>query len=151
MRYRTIGGTDVQASVIGLGAEHLDEKPYAVVEETIHAALDSGVNIMDVFMPGEEVRRNIGRAIAGRRDKVLLQGHICSTDINQQYDISRDLPVVKKYFEDLLRFLGTDYIDFGMLFFIDSEDDFRNAFASPILDYALELKSRGACFELRTY
>ncbi len=143
MHYRTIGKTGIQASVIGLGAEHLDEKPYGVVEETIHAALDNGVNIIDVFMPGEEVRRNIGKALAGRRDKVLIQGHICSTDVNQQYDISRDLPVVKKYFEELLRFLGTDYIDFGMLFYIDTEEDFAGAFESPILEYALELKEKG--------
>ncbi len=143
MIHRAIGKTGLSASVVGLGAEHLDEKPYAVVEETIHAALDNGINIMDVFMPGEEVRKNIGKAIAGRRDKFLLQGHICSTDINQQYDISRDLPTVKKYFEDLLRFLNTDYIDFGMLFFIDSEADFKGAFESPVLDYALELKKKG--------
>ena len=143
MHYRTIGKTGIQASVIGLGAEHLDEKPYAVVEETIHAALDNGVNIIDAFMPGEEVRRNIGKALAGRRDKVLIQGHICSTDVNQQYDISRDLPVVKRYFEELLRFLGTDYIDFGMLFYIDTEADFADVFESPILEYALDLKKKG--------
>ena len=143
MLYREIGKTGLSAGVVGLGAEHLDEKPYAVVEETIHAALDNGMNIIDVFMPGEEVRRNIGKALAGRRDKVLLQGHICSVDLNRQYDISRDLPTAKKYFENLLRFLDTDYIDFGMLFFIDSEEDYRGAFESPVLDYARELKAKG--------
>jgi predicted aldo/keto reductase-like oxidoreductase len=143
MRYRAIGKTGLSAGVVGLGAEHLDGKPYAVVEETIHAAIDRGVNLVDVFMPGEEVRRNIGKALAGRRDKVLLQGHICSTDVNRQYDISRDLPAVKKYFADLLLFLGTDHIDFGMLFFIDSEADFKAVFESAILDYALDLKNRG--------
>jgi predicted aldo/keto reductase-like oxidoreductase len=143
MQYRDIGKTGMSASIIGLGAEHLDEKPYAVVEETIHAALDNGVNIIDVFMPGEEVRKNIGKALGGRRDKVLLQGHICSVDINQQYDISRDLPTAKMYFENLLRFLGTDYIDFGMLFFIDSLDDYSAVFDSSILEYALDLKKKG--------
>jgi predicted aldo/keto reductase-like oxidoreductase len=143
MQFRHAGNTGIEVSVVGLGAEHLDEKPYDIVEETIHAAIDNGVNIIDVFMPGEEVRKNIGKALAGRRDKVMLQGHICATDINQQYDISRDLPTVKKYFENLLRFLNTDYIDFGMLFFIDSEADFNGAFTSPILDYALDLKAKG--------
>ncbi len=143
MEYRTIGKTGISASIVGLGAEHLDEKPYGAVEETIHAALDHGVNIMDVFMPGEEVRKNVGKAIAGRRDKVIIQGHICSTDVGQQYDISRDPATAKKYFENLLRFLGTDYIDFGMLFFIDSDADFKGVFESPILDYALDLKKKG--------
>jgi predicted aldo/keto reductase-like oxidoreductase len=144
MRYRAIGRTGMSASVIGLGAEHLDGKSYAVVAETVHAALDNGVNLIDVFMPGEEVRKNIGKAISGRRDKVLLQGHICSTDVGQQYDISRDPATARRYFEDLLRFLGADCIDFGMLFFIDSAEDYAGAFESPIIEYALDLKKRGA-------
>jgi hypothetical protein len=98
---------------------------------------------MDLFMPGETVRLNIGKALAGRRDKVLIQGHICSTDVNQQYDISRDLKTIKKYFEDLLRCLNTDYIDFGMLFFIDSEKNFAEVFEGDALPYALDLKKKG--------
>lgn len=143
MIYRPIGNTGMSASVIGLGAEHLDNKPYETVEQVIHASLDNGINIMDVFMPGEEVRQNIGRAIKGRRDKLLIQGHICASDLNQQYDISRDLPTIKKYFENLLRCLNTDYIDFGMLFFIDTEKHFAEVFEGDALPYALELKKKG--------
>ena len=143
MHYRFIGKTGMSAGIIGLGTEYLDGEPYSVVDETISAAVANGVNIIDVFMPGEEVRKNIGKALAGRRDKVMIQGHLCSTDINQQYDISRDLPTVKKYFENLLRSLGTDYIDFGMLFFIDSDKDYKGVFESPIIEYALELKEKG--------
>lgn len=143
MEYRQIGRTGLQAGVVGLGCEHLDGKPYTVVEETIHAALDNGINLMDLFMPGEEVRSNIGRALAGRRDKMMIQGHICSVDLNQQYDISRDPAVCRRYFETLLRCLRTDYIDFGMLFFVDSAADYSAAFESDILEYAQDLKRRG--------
>ena len=143
MIYRPIGNTGMSASIIGLGMEHLDNKPYETVERVINAALDRGINMMDLFMPGESVRLNIGRALAGRRDKVLIQGHIGSTDINQQYDMSRDLKTIKKYFENLLRCLNTDYIDFGMLFFIDSEKDFTGVFEGDTLPYALELKKQG--------
>ena len=143
MEYRQIGRTGLQAGVVGLGCEHLDGKPYAVVEETIHAALDNGINLMDLFMPGEEVRSNIGRALAGRRDRMMIQGHICSVDLNQQYDISRDPAVCRRYFVTLLRCLRTDYIDFGMLFFVDSAADYSAAFESDILEYAQDLKRRG--------
>lgn len=143
MEYRRIGATGMEASVIGLGAEHLDNKPYEVVEETIHAAMEHGINIMDMFMPGREVRTNIGKALAGNRDKFIIQGHIGSTDQNQQYDISRDLPTCKRYFEEMLHCLGTDYIDCGMLFFIDSEKDFDKIFNSDIATYAQQLKQQG--------
>ena len=143
MIYRPIGNTGMSASVIGLGGEHLDNKPYETVERVLHAALDRGINILDLFMPGEPVRQHIGKALAGRRDKMLIQGHIGSTDINEQYDKSRDLKTIKKYFENLLRCLNTDYIDFGMLFFIDSEEHFADVFKGDSLPYALELKKKG--------
>lgn len=143
MEYRKIGKTGMAASIIGLGAEHLDNKPYAVAEETIRAALEQGINIMDVFMPGDEVRRNIGKALGSRRKDMIIQGHIGSVDLSEQYDISRDLPTCKRYFEKLLENLGTDYIDVGMLFFMDSDEAFEQIYANGIVDYALELKQKG--------
>ena len=143
MKYRKLGKTGMEAGIIGLGAEHLDGKEYEVVKETIDAAKEYGMNMMDVFMPGSDIRQKIGKALGNDRDKFILQGHIGSTDINQQYDISRDLSTNKNYFEGLLKDLGTDYIDFGMLFFIDSEQHFDEVFNSDIVKYAEELKQKG--------
>lgn len=141
MEYREVGNTGEKASIVGLGCEHLDGKPFSQVRDTIEAALESGVNIFDVFMPGREIRENIAKALDGRRENVLIQGHIGSTDLRQQYDISRDLPVVKRYFEDLLRIFG--YIDFGMMFFIDSEEDYQGVFETGFADYVQSLKQQG--------
>lgn len=141
MQYREIGKTGCKAGIIGLGGEHLDGKPYTQVADTISAALDCGINVIDVFMPGHEVRSNIAKALGNRRDRMMIQGHIGSTDLNQQYDISRDLPTVQKYFEDILRSFG--YIDFGMMFFIDSEDDFKGVFETDFVNYVQRLKQQG--------
>ncbi|MCL2231367.1 MAG: aldo/keto reductase [Treponema sp.] len=142
MIFRDVGNTGKKAGVIGLGCEHLDGKPYDQVKSTIDAALECGINIFDLFMPGTEVRENISKALGARRKDVLIQGHICSTNIGQQYDISRDMPTVQKYFEELLRLCG-GYIDFGMLFFIDSEDDYKKVFDTEIASYAQKLKEKG--------
>ncbi len=141
MIYREVGKTGKQGSIIGLGCEHLDGMPYKQVKETIDAAVEHGINIMDVFMPGKEVRDNIAKALGPNREKVLIQGHIGSTDVNQQYDISRDLPTVQKYFEELLKTFG--YIDFGMMFFIDSEDDYKGVFDTGFITYVEKLKKQG--------
>ncbi|MGI6153304.1 MAG: aldo/keto reductase [Christensenellaceae bacterium] len=143
MEYRKIGKTDMQAGVIGIGTEYLDNKPYEIVEEVIHAALENNINMMDLFMPGETVRKNIGLAMGSRRKDFIIQGHIGSTDIGQQYDICRDLDTCKRYFENLLTCLKTDYIDIGMLFYIDTEEDFNKIFDNGIVDYAKTLKKQG--------
>ena len=142
MIFREIGKTGKQASVIGLGCEYLDGKPYDQVKITIDTALECGINIFDIFMPGTQVRENILKALGARRKDILIQGHICSTNIGQQYDISRDMPTVQKYFEELLRLCG-GYIDFGMLFFIDSDDDYKKVFETDVADYARKLKEKG--------
>lgn len=143
MEYRALGRTGMEAGVIGLGCEHLDGKPYEQTREVIDAALGQGVNIIDVFMPGDEVRRNIGRALGTRRRDVIIQGHIGSVDLNQQYDISRDPEICRDYFERLLRHLNTDYIDIGMLFFVDGDDHFESVFHGGIAEYAQKLKQQG--------
>ncbi|MCL2828280.1 MAG: aldo/keto reductase [Oscillospiraceae bacterium] len=141
MLYRELGQTGKKVSIIGHGCEHLDGKPYEQIKETIDAALEYGVNIFDVFMPGEEIRSHIAKALGDRRKDVMIQGHIGATDVNRQYDISRDMPTVKRYFESLLRMFG--YIDFGMMFFIDSEEDYRGVFETDFVTYVEHLKKQG--------
>ena len=143
MQYRPIGATGLSASVVGLGTEHLDKKPYPVVEEVIGAAIERGINILDLFMPGDEVRKNIGKALAGNREKMIIQGHIGSTDLREQYDMSRDLETCKQYFDKLLTHLGTDYIDCGMLFFLDSDEDIDAMFDNGVVAHAQDLKRQG--------
>lgn len=141
MDYREIGKTGLKAGTIGLGCENLDGKPYSQIEETINAALDNDINLLDIFMPGTEIRNNISKALGKRRENVMIQGHICSTDVKEQYDISRDMETVQKYFEEFLRIFG--YADFGMLFFIDSQKDFDKVFDGGIADYVMKLKQNG--------
>ncbi|MDR0876777.1 MAG: aldo/keto reductase, partial [Treponema sp.] len=143
MQYRKIGKTGLEAGIIGLGGGPLAEISAAEVDAIIGTALENGVNILDCFMPGTEVRNTIGKAIKGKREKILIQGHIGSTDIHEQNDVSRDLPTCKKYFESLLTDIGTDYIDIGMFFFVDTKEDFSAVFETDLLEYAQKLKERG--------
>ncbi len=143
MEFRRVGNTGIEVSAVGLGTEHVDNQPLNVVEEVIGAAIDNGITVMDMFMPGDAVRSNIGHALSGRRDKIAIQGAIGSVDLRDQYDVSRDLKECQQYFENMLRCLKTDYIDFGMLFFADTHEDIDLMLENCIVDYARALKQQG--------
>lgn len=64
-----VGSTGLESSIIGIGLERGGTKPLEQVEGVVHCALDHGVNIMDMFMPGQEIRGHIGQAPAGRRTR----------------------------------------------------------------------------------
>lgn len=51
------------------------------------------------------------------------------------------MPTVRKYFDELLRIFG--YIDFGMMFFIDSEEDYQGVFETDFITYVQNLKQKG--------
>nr|WP_122012613.1 aldo/keto reductase [Maliibacterium massiliense] len=143
MLYRKLGRTGMQVSEVGLGCEHLEGKPYEQVAAVIDAALAGGINALDVFMSEPQVRTDIGRALGARRRDVVLQGHIGAAWVDGQYLRTRDIDLCKTYFEDLLTRLGTDYIDVGMIHYVDTRRDFETVFGGPVIAYAQQLKAQG--------
>ena len=143
MNYRPIPRCDFKVSEIGLGGEHLEKKEKSLVEEVIGAALDGGINIMDVFMPQPEVRSHIGDATRHTRQKIHLQGHIGATLEDGQYKRPREVAVCDEFVRDFLARFQTDYIDIGMIHFVDDLDDWHTIETQEILEYALQLKQKG--------
>lgn len=143
MNYRQLGNTGLQVSEIGFGAEQMQEKPFETVDAVVNTALDGGVNIMDVFMPQAEVRSHLGKALGNRRKDMLLQGHIGAVVREGQYARSRDPKECDVFIQDFLSRFHTDYIDIGMIHFVDTEEDYLSCFESPFLDYVLSLKKSG--------
>lgn len=143
MRYRELGNTGLQVSEIGLGAEWLERHNEEEVKAVIQRCESYGINILDCWMSNPEVRTKIGNAICGHREKWVIQGHFGSTWQEGQYVRTRDLPKVKEAFQDLLTRLQTDYIDLGMIHFVDSEAEFRRVMEGEFLAYVKEQKEKG--------
>ncbi|MFV0399646.1 MAG: aldo/keto reductase [Oscillospiraceae bacterium] len=143
MIYRALGRTGMKVSEIGLGCEHLQGKDAQTVKNMIDAALEQDVNILDIFMSEPQVRSDIGAALRGRRDKVFIQGHIGAIWKDGQYGRSRNIDECKAAFQDLLDRLETDYIDIGMIHFVDTMEDFEETFSGPVIEYAKELREKG--------
>ncbi|MBQ9047618.1 MAG: aldo/keto reductase [Solobacterium sp.] len=143
MKYRRLGKTDLMVSEIGFGGEWMERHNAQEVEEVIRTCEEEGINILDCWMAEPNVRTNIGKAIHNTRDKWYIQGHIGSTWQNGQYVRTRDMEKVVPAFEDLLERLQTDYIDLGMIHFVDSMKEYDEIVTGPFLQYVKELKETG--------
>ena len=143
MRYRPLGNTGLRVSEIGLGAEWLERHNQEEVTAVIRRCEEQGINILDCWMSNPEVRTKIGNALRGHREKWIIQGHFGSTWERGQYVRNKELSAVEPAFQDLLRRLQTDYIDLGMIHFVDTEEDFRKVFEGPLLPYVKEQKAKG--------
>lgn len=144
MQYRNLDKAGFSVSEIGIGGEYLEGKPVARVCDVISAAIDNGINILDIFMSNPEIRSSLGTALKGKRDKMHLQAHFRSIWHDNQYGRTLDFETVKYFFEDYFKRLGTDYIDIGTLHMIDNNEDYDKVINGPIMEYAQKLKEKGS-------
>ncbi len=143
MNYRVLGKTGLKVSEIGFGGDWMDRHSPEECRAVVDCCIANGINILDCWMAGPQVRSSLGSALEVRRDKWIIQGHIGSTWQDGQYKRSRELSEVIPAFEDLLTRLKTDYIDLGMIHYVDEEADWAAIQNSPYMDYVMQLKAEG--------
>ena len=145
MEYRRLPhGTEREKfSVIGLGLGGIGTTPVDEIEAIIRKAISHGINFFDMCTAGSTYAP-VGRAIAGRREQVFLQVHFGAVyDENGEYGWCRDFDTIKKTFLWELEQLNTDYVDFGFLHCVDTDEDFDKLIEIGVLNYLQELKSKG--------
>ena len=143
MNYRILGRTGLKVGEIGMGCEGFVDQPYETVKAYIDRMEETGVNCIDLYTPNPEFRSNLGKALEGRREKFVLQAHLCTIWKDGQYKRTRKLTEVKEGFEDQLRRLETDHVEIGMIHYVDSLEDWENIKNGDVIKYALELKEKG--------
>ncbi|WCN37441.1 aldo/keto reductase [Aneurinibacillus uraniidurans] len=114
MRYRRLGKSGLEVSILGLGTNAFGKRADQDTSiKIIHHALDSGINFIDTanIYANSESERIIGQALDGRRQNVVLAtkaGLVRGTGPNEsgssRFHLQQEL-------EDSLRRLKTDYID----------------------------------------
>ncbi|GGY71089.1 aldo/keto reductase [Marinobacter zhanjiangensis] len=120
MKTRTFGNTDIEVTPVGLGTWAIGGWMWGGTDEaqsidTIHAAIDKGIGLVDTapvygFGRSEEI---VGKALAGgRRDKVALATKV-ALNWDENENVQRDARAsrIQKEVEDSLRRLQTDTID----------------------------------------
>ena len=114
MRTRRLGSSDLEVTVVGLGCNNFGGR---IDEEASRAVIDAALDADVTFFDTADVYGNrggseeiIGRALAGRRDQVVLAtkfGH----DLGDGETARGARPYIRKAVEASLRRLQTDWID----------------------------------------
>ncbi len=143
MVYRTLGKTGLQVSEIGFGGEWLERHEESESVELLKYAHEKGINILDCWMADPKSRDIIGKAMEGCRESWYVQGHIGSTWQKGQYVRTRDMKYVRPAFEDLLERIHSDYVDLGMIHYVDTLDDWNTVMNGGFIEYVHELHDKG--------
>jgi len=157
MRFRPLGTSGIEASVVGLGTWPIGGWMWGGTDDkrsiaAIHAALDGGINLIDTapaygFGKSEEL---VGKAISDRRDRVVL-----ATKCGQRWDVSQGEYLhtepggrrfyrylhpdgIREEIEQSLKRLKTDYIDLYQTHWQESSTPIEET-----MDCLLQLKAEG--------
>lgn len=114
MEHRLFGRTGLKVAPLCFGAMNLGgATPEAEGIRMVHAALDAGVNLVDTANSynGGESEVVVGKALAGRRDRVILATKVHNRTGNGPNDVGNSRWHILRACEASLRRLKTDYID----------------------------------------
>jgi uncharacterized protein len=149
MEYREYGKTGLKVSVVGLGCQELQGKTQEEAIDIVHTAVNSGINFFDALVPDTTTRDRFGAAIAGLRDKIILQGHFGmpweENSDEDQWIIPRTLDGCIRSLEDFLTRSRTDHVETLMLTLVDDMENWDQAVKDGLIDYMLGLKRQGIC------
>ncbi len=144
MKYRPLGRTGFDVSVIGFGAATLGgvygDHDAAIGRRAVDAAIDAGINFFDVApMYGVTLSETrLGQALQGKRDKVFLSSKCARFDVDD-FDFSG--PRVATSVEESLQRLQTDHLD--LLIVHDVEFGSQQQVLQEAIPAALALRDQG--------
>ena len=121
---RPLGRTGAQVSALGVGGHHLGDLPTAdEAIRLVHEVVDAGITFFDnawEYYNGK-TENLLGRALRGRRDKVVLMTKVCTH--------GRSGRLALEMLEQSLRRLQTDHLDLWQIHGIVYDNDPELAYA----------------------
>jgi aryl-alcohol dehydrogenase-like predicted oxidoreductase len=135
MRYRKLGNSGIDVSVVGFGTWAMGNDSFGEIDENLavealRAGVDSGINLIDTAPAygdgySEQV---IGKAIRGIRDKVVIATKCGLYRFQGEYFRSIKPTLLKWGLERSLKNMGTDYIDLLQIHYPDMNNSFEAAY-----------------------
>jgi hypothetical protein len=133
MRKIRLGQTNLMVSELGFGGIPIQRLSTDDAVGVVRRALDLGVTFLDSANGYSNSEERIGKAIAGRRDQVVL-----ATKSG-----ARNLATFKEHVALSFQRLGVDHIDVLQFHNVSDEEHYQQVVAGGMLEYAQALKAAG--------
>ncbi len=124
MEYRALGRTGITVGAIGLGTEHLERRREAM-DAVLGMAVEAGVNYVDLLYTDGDYWAEFGPVYAAHRDKLVAAAHWNAPEC---WDVAR----CQRDFDNILRCLGNDYAEIGLITMVDSARDWADGAQAAI-------------------
>jgi aryl-alcohol dehydrogenase-like predicted oxidoreductase len=123
MRYRPLGNSGLQVSVVGLGCNNFGRRLDADGSRgVVDAAIEAGITLLDtadMYGGGGASEEVLGEVLAGRRDRVVLASKFGHQGFDMGYGAAAGAKggrgYIRRAVTESLRRLRTDYIDLYQL------------------------------------
>ncbi|NBH60526.1 (4Fe-4S)-binding protein [Anaerotruncus sp. 80] len=142
MEYRVNRRTGDRVSEIGMGA-HLTPATEKEGVETLQMAYEAGINFYDFAAAESACFDYYDKAFGDARKNVFYQIHFGTEFSTGVYGKNLALDSVKKNIDWQLSKLNTDYIDYGFIHCLDTEEEWNKYLDNGVLAYIEALKQQG--------
>lgn len=143
MEYRKLPHGEEKISILGLGTSSIQAAGEKEIQETVTAALESGINFFDMASAEAKPFEAYGRALEGRRKDAYFQIHFGANYETGTYGWTTNLDTIKRSVDWQLSALKTDYIDFGFIHCLDDEKDLEKVTDGGVIEHMKSLKKQG--------
>jgi len=134
MKYRRLGKTEMQVSVVGFGGIPLQRIEAAAAEKVVYRAMELGINFFDTARGYTDSEEKLGAALKNKREQALIATK----------SMARDKKGMAADIEKSLRTMGTDYIDLYQLHNVKDKSALEQVLAADGALAALkEAKEKG--------
>jgi predicted aldo/keto reductase-like oxidoreductase len=143
METRSLGKTNLNIGILGLGTEYLAKQDPSTIRSTLQAAFAADVNYFDLVFAYTDFLKIFGEEVRKSKKEVLVGCHIgCGLQEGKHKRIRKPAAAEKAFYETLTA-LQMDSIEIGIIQFVVAREYEKIMQPGQLYDLAVRLQKEG--------